>query len=109
MKVKPLKKNLKKALDKIGFGPYQIILMFICGSGWMFDGIEILLLSFILPVIQKNKLNTTGINSSLGIKPNSSRTLRIFCLFWHGTFLFFKTLLDDWSFSWRCSFRLLWT
>jgi hypothetical protein len=23
------------ALDKIGFGPFQVILMLICGSGWM--------------------------------------------------------------------------
>eukprot|EP01080_Neovahlkampfia_damariscottae_P008474 gene8474-296_t len=38
-----------EGLDKIGFGIYQVILMFICGSGWMFDGIEILLISFILP------------------------------------------------------------
>eukprot|EP01080_Neovahlkampfia_damariscottae_P010057 gene10057-2481_t len=38
-----------EALDHIGFGIYQVILMFICGSGWMFDGIELLLISFILP------------------------------------------------------------
>jgi hypothetical protein len=39
--------------------------MFICGSGRMFDRIEILLLSFfILPTKQKKKLKTT-VNNSL--------------------------------------------
>jgi hypothetical protein len=41
------------ALKRIGFGKYQLFLMQICGAGWMFDGIEIILIAFILPHLQR--------------------------------------------------------
>lgn len=41
------------ALDKIGFGWFQGILMQILGTGWFFDGIELGLVSFIVPVLTK--------------------------------------------------------
>ena len=28
-----------EALDRIGFGWYQLLMMQLCGAGWMFDGI----------------------------------------------------------------------
>ncbi len=56
-----------EALDKIGFGYYQVTLIFLCGAGWFFDGVEyyfflknfrLLLISFIIPeMTQEFKLN----------------------------------------------------
>ncbi|KAL0481391.1 hypothetical protein AKO1_012697 [Acrasis kona] len=40
-----------EAIDEIGFGLYQFILMQVCGAGWMFDGIELTMTSFILPLL----------------------------------------------------------
>ena len=40
-----------EAIEKAGFGKFQKKLMLICGFGWATDAMEILLISFILPVI----------------------------------------------------------
>jgi hypothetical protein len=47
-----------EALNGFGFGVYQIVLMLLCGAGWFFDGVELLLISFILPEMKNEfKLN----------------------------------------------------
>ncbi|KAL0484026.1 hypothetical protein AKO1_011427, partial [Acrasis kona] len=38
-----------EALDKIGIGPYQYLLMSVMGAGYFFDGVELNLASFIVP------------------------------------------------------------
>merc|ERR1719265_1991338 len=37
-----------EALEKAGFGPFQIVLLFTCGVAWMTDAMEVMLLSFLL-------------------------------------------------------------
>jgi putative MFS transporter len=42
---------ISSAMDDIGFGTYQLLLMQLCGGGWLFDGIELSLVSFIIPAL----------------------------------------------------------
>jgi putative MFS transporter len=39
------------ALDHIGVGKYQVLLLCICGGGWFLDGVELGIVSFILPTL----------------------------------------------------------
>lgn len=40
-----------QAIEQVGFGRFQIKLMFICGFSWAADAMEVLLIAFVLPVI----------------------------------------------------------
>jgi putative MFS transporter len=68
------------ALKRIGFGKYQLFLMQICGAGWMFDGIEIILIAFILPHLQREWALSTLQTGFLG----SSVFLGMMCGAWIG-------------------------
>lgn len=39
--------NTDEALDFIGFGRFQVKMMFLCGLAWMCDAMETMLLSFL--------------------------------------------------------------
>lgn len=41
--------TFEEVVAQIGFGWYQILLMNVCGAGWLFDGIELTMISFIVP------------------------------------------------------------
>jgi MFS family permease len=58
------KGNVSELIDHGGFGPYQIKLMFLCGALWMADAMEMMLLSFLLPVL-KEEWKLTGLQESL--------------------------------------------
>jgi putative MFS transporter len=39
------------AMEQIGFGKYHMLLMQACGAGYFFDGIELAMTSFIVPIL----------------------------------------------------------
>ena len=41
--------TFEEVVSEIGFGWYQLLLMNVCGAGWLFDGIELTMISFIVP------------------------------------------------------------
>lgn len=43
--------SFDQAIERIGFGRFQVKLMVICGLGWAADAMEVLLISFALPAI----------------------------------------------------------
>jgi VNT family MFS transporter (synaptic vesicle glycoprotein 2) len=51
--------NYEAALDKIGFGKFQWLLLFVCGLANASDAVEILCVSFVLPTAECD-LNMTS-------------------------------------------------
>jgi hypothetical protein len=51
--------NYEAALDKIGFGKFQWLLLFVCGLANASDAVEILCVSFVLPTAECD-LNLTS-------------------------------------------------
>ena len=45
--------NMEQALESVGLGPFQYILLAACGLAWMADAMEIILLSFLLDPLKK--------------------------------------------------------
>lgn len=45
--------SIEDAIDEVGFGPFQIKLMIVCGLGWAADAMEVLLIAFVLPAVGK--------------------------------------------------------
>ncbi|EFC40996.1 sugar transporter [Naegleria gruberi] len=58
--------TFEEAVEYIGFGWYQIFLMNICGAGWLFDGIELTMISFIIPQLTDEWSMTPVQAGSLG-------------------------------------------
>ncbi len=53
------KLTLEEAIERIGFGRFQIKLLFICGASWAADAMEVLIISFVIPALMKEwKLST---------------------------------------------------
>ena len=50
-------------IEHIGFGAYQVKLMFMCGALWMTDAMEMMLLAFLLPEL-KTEWKLTGLQQS---------------------------------------------
>lgn len=48
------KRGLERTLDRIGFGPYQWRLLFLCGLGWMSDNATLQCVAIILPRVQRH-------------------------------------------------------
>ena len=47
------KLTLEEAIERIGFGRFQIKLLLICGAGWAADAMEVLIISFVIPALMK--------------------------------------------------------
>lgn len=45
--------SIDAVISRIGFGRFQWKLLWICGFGWAADGMEVLLISFIIPAVAK--------------------------------------------------------
>lgn len=45
--------TIDEVIDQIGFGPFQLKLLAICGAGWAADAMEVLLIAFALPAVIK--------------------------------------------------------
>ncbi|CAN0067204.1 unnamed protein product [Scytosiphon promiscuus] len=45
---RPSPANFSEAIDRIGLGPFQTRLMFMCGMGWIIDSMETLVVAFVL-------------------------------------------------------------
>jgi hypothetical protein len=45
--------NCDEAMNEMGFGPFQIILLFICGFFWLSDAMEVMIISFLGPIMKK--------------------------------------------------------
>lgn len=58
--------SLEDAIDGSGFGRFQIWLLCICSITWAADAMEILLLSFLIPEIQKEWNIAEGMDGLLG-------------------------------------------
>ncbi|EFC44037.1 predicted protein, partial [Naegleria gruberi] len=56
-----------EAINELGFGLFQILLMQVCGAGCLFDGIELSLISFVIPGIKQqwnlNAIETGALGS----------------------------------------------
>jgi len=53
----------EQAIEHYGFGTFQIFLLLLCGTVWMVDAMEIILLSFLMPTIKK-EWNLSSFQSS---------------------------------------------
>ena len=58
--------TLDEAIDRAGFGRFQIKLMIICGLGWAADAMEVLLIAFALPAISQEWNFTAAQKGLLG-------------------------------------------
>jgi putative MFS transporter len=47
------KLTLEEAIERIGFGRFQLRLLFVCGAGWAADAMEVLIISFVIPALMK--------------------------------------------------------
>eukprot|EP01130_Rhizamoeba_saxonica_P004871 TRINITY_DN1974_c0_g1_i3.p1 TRINITY_DN1974_c0_g1~~TRINITY_DN1974_c0_g1_i3.p1 ORF type:complete len:373 (-),score=60.13 TRINITY_DN1974_c0_g1_i3:453-1571(-) len=47
-------RTVDQVIDDIGLGKAQLLLFFVCGLSWATDAVEILLLSFLLPVLERD-------------------------------------------------------
>ena len=45
--------SIDAVISRIGFGRFQWKLLWICGFGWAADGMEVLLISFVIPAVAK--------------------------------------------------------
>lgn len=47
------KLTLEEAIERVGFGRFQLRLLFVCGAGWAADAMEVLIISFVIPALMK--------------------------------------------------------
>lgn len=52
--------TIEQIINRIGFGRFQIKLLLICGAGWAADGMEVLLIAFVLPAVIREWNLTTA-------------------------------------------------
>jgi len=62
---KPVKLTVHAALDRIGFGWFQIFLLQICGLCWSSDAVEIQLLGLITPILAEEYNLDTNLQAGL--------------------------------------------
>lgn len=55
-----------EVIDYYGFGLFQVFIMFICGIIWTADSMEIMLLSFLIPAIEKDWNLSSAQSSAIG-------------------------------------------
>jgi MFS transporter, putative metabolite:H+ symporter len=47
--------TFEDAIREVGFGRFQTKLMVLCGLGWAADAMEVLLISFVIPAVGKER------------------------------------------------------
>ncbi|KMS64605.1 hypothetical protein BVRB_018560, partial [Beta vulgaris subsp. vulgaris] len=53
------------ALLSLGFGKYQTLILIYAGLGWILEAMEVMILSFVGPVVQTAEWNLTSEQESL--------------------------------------------